>query len=45
MFPDKLVVTDDHVKHSQQKPNGGWGDVRDHELCLNFVKPDQKLMR
>ena len=20
------------------QPNGGWGDIRDHELCLNFTK-------
>ena len=20
------------------QPNGGWGDVRDHELCMNFTK-------
>ena len=21
----------------EKKPNGGWGDRRDHELCLNFT--------
>ncbi|OQR77759.1 hypothetical protein BIW11_06863 [Tropilaelaps mercedesae] len=20
-----------------QKPNGGWGDIRDHELCMHFL--------
>lgn len=20
-------------------PNGGWGDIRDHQLCLNFTAP------
>jgi alpha-1,6-mannosyl-glycoprotein beta-1,2-N-acetylglucosaminyltransferase len=22
------------------KPNGGWGDLRDHQLCLSFLQPD-----
>ena len=45
LFPDNVNVIDDQSKHNTQKPNGGWGDVRDHELCLNFVNPDGKLLR
>lgn len=25
------------------QPNGGWGDVRDHHLCLNFTVPSQPI--
>lgn len=45
LFNKNVIVLDDLSKHNAQKPNGGWGDVRDHELCLNFVKADPKLMR
>jgi len=39
LFPDKLqfVVTTLRKKMKEKKPNGGWGDKRDHELCLNFT--------
>jgi len=36
LFPDSLQVSE--VSRRMLKPakeNGGWGDVRDHELCMN----------
>ncbi|XP_013403125.1 alpha-1,6-mannosyl-glycoprotein 2-beta-N-acetylglucosaminyltransferase isoform X2 [Lingula anatina] len=39
LFPDKLQVS--HVinkKSKSPKGNGGWGDIRDHELCLSFLE-------
>lgn len=38
LFPEKLEVTYTAVKKKVlRKGNGGWGDVRDHELCLRIV--------
>jgi len=39
LFPKKLSVTRTNLKKKikLKKPNGGWGDKRDHELCLNFT--------
>lgn len=39
LFPSSLVLkisTADSPNLGQ--PNGGWGDIRDHKLCLQFVK-------
>lgn len=38
LFPDKLEVTYAPIKKKVlHKGNGGWGDIRDHELCLRIV--------
>jgi len=39
MFPESLqfVKTTLRKKLKEKKPNGGWGDKRDHNLCLNFT--------
>lgn len=38
LFPEKLEVTYAPVKKKVlRKGNGGWGDIRDHELCLRIV--------
>ncbi|XP_026816319.1 alpha-1,6-mannosyl-glycoprotein 2-beta-N-acetylglucosaminyltransferase isoform X1 [Rhopalosiphum maidis] len=38
LFPEKLEVTYAPIKKKVlRKGNGGWGDVRDHELCLRMV--------
>lgn len=38
LFPDKLEIMYAAVKKKVlRKGNGGWGDVRDHELCLRMV--------
>ncbi|XP_026677949.1 alpha-1,6-mannosyl-glycoprotein 2-beta-N-acetylglucosaminyltransferase [Diaphorina citri] len=37
-YPDHLSVTYSAVKKKPlKKGNGGWGDVRDHELCMNIT--------
>lgn len=37
LYPDNLVVEDLKAKKLKlKKGNGGWGDLRDHELCLSF---------
>ena len=38
LFPENLFVDQLKVKKIKlKKGNGGWGDPRDHELCLSFV--------
>ncbi|VVC24498.1 Hypothetical protein CINCED_3A011678 [Cinara cedri] len=38
LYPDKLEVTYAPIKKKVlRKGNGGWGDVRDHELCMRMV--------
>ncbi|XP_014668548.1 PREDICTED: alpha-1,6-mannosyl-glycoprotein 2-beta-N-acetylglucosaminyltransferase-like [Priapulus caudatus] len=37
LFPDSIVLTNNPVRKLRKlKPNGGWGDPRDHQLCLNY---------
>lgn len=36
LFPDEMhVVVSTKRTLKASKENGGWGDARDHELCLN----------
>jgi len=39
LFPPSLqyTVTGLRKKLKEKKPNGGWGDHRDHQLCINFT--------
>lgn len=38
LYPDSLEVQGYPRSPSKMpKPNGGWGDKRDHELCLHFA--------
>ncbi|XP_031561260.1 alpha-1,6-mannosyl-glycoprotein 2-beta-N-acetylglucosaminyltransferase-like [Actinia tenebrosa] len=37
-FPASLKVEHKFGEVSSSQPNGGWGDTRDHDLCLSFVK-------
>lgn len=38
LFPEMLVFEGADPTGSQvPKPNGGWGDTRDHELCMSFL--------
>ncbi|XP_074602354.1 alpha-1,6-mannosyl-glycoprotein 2-beta-N-acetylglucosaminyltransferase [Brevipalpus obovatus] len=38
LFPSQLKIsTSQKKKFKMPKLNGGWGDVRDHALCLNFT--------
>ncbi|XP_014248655.1 alpha-1,6-mannosyl-glycoprotein 2-beta-N-acetylglucosaminyltransferase isoform X2 [Cimex lectularius] len=41
LFPSHLTVTFTTVskKNKLRKGNGGWGDVRDHQLCMNMTLP------
>jgi len=39
LFPNVLAVGgQSKFKLRDPKPNGGWGDIRDRELCLSFAK-------
>jgi len=39
LFPDRLRYEPRTGKKIKlKKGNGGWGDVRDHQLCLNFTQ-------
>lgn len=38
LFPETLVFEGADPAGSQvPKPNGGWGDIRDHKLCASFL--------
>ena len=38
LFPEKLAVKKSSKKvFKMPKKNGGWGDSRDHKLCLQHV--------
>ena len=39
LYPNSLVLdgTSIHNRQRTMKPFGGWGDPRDHQLCLSFV--------
>ena len=38
LFPQQLYVAGNiGAPKRLPKQNGGWGDIRDHELCLSFV--------
>lgn len=39
LFPDKLILTFSTTlkKTKLRKGNGGWGDKRDHKLCLGMT--------
>ncbi|KAE9554601.1 hypothetical protein FO519_002161 [Halicephalobus sp. NKZ332] len=40
LFPQKLVVSEISSRMLKaSKPNGGWGDIRDQELCLSNAFP------
>nr|CAD7399341.1 unnamed protein product [Timema cristinae] len=34
-----LTVTNINKKQKLRKGNGGWGDIRDHQLCVNMTRP------
>ena len=42
LFPDTLSKTPmtRSLYRKMSKPNGGWGDVRDHTLCMAYGKSD-----
>ncbi|XP_056301362.1 alpha-1,6-mannosyl-glycoprotein 2-beta-N-acetylglucosaminyltransferase [Danio aesculapii] len=38
LFPPILTLTDHGpVEHQPHMKNGGWGDIRDHTLCVNYA--------
>ncbi|XP_046489515.1 alpha-1,6-mannosyl-glycoprotein 2-beta-N-acetylglucosaminyltransferase isoform X3 [Neodiprion pinetum] len=46
LFPSQLTLTNAAVakKTKLRKGNGGWGDIRDHQLCLNItLNPELRL--
>ncbi|XP_023325761.1 alpha-1,6-mannosyl-glycoprotein 2-beta-N-acetylglucosaminyltransferase isoform X2 [Eurytemora carolleeae] len=45
LFPDRLTIVESAVKKKVKlkKGNGGWGDKRDHSLCLNMTLGYQDL--
>jgi len=46
LFPSQLTLTiaGTAKKTKLRKGNGGWGDVRDHQLCWNMtISPDLDL--
>jgi len=45
LFPERLqfTLTALRKKIKEKKPNGGWGDKRDHELCMKFTLANDKV--
>ncbi|XP_033633309.1 alpha-1,6-mannosyl-glycoprotein 2-beta-N-acetylglucosaminyltransferase-like [Asterias rubens] len=45
LFPETLTKTPmtRALYRKMSKPNGGWGDVRDHALCMAYGKADSTL--
>lgn len=41
LFPPALVVNGyPNVPRRTPKANGGWGDIRDHQLCISFLSSE-----
>uniref|UniRef100_A0A1A8EY70 Uncharacterized protein n=2 Tax=Nothobranchius korthausae TaxID=1143690 RepID=A0A1A8EY70_9TELE len=39
LFPQSLVLSgSEPAEHRAHMKNGGWGDIRDHALCINYSK-------
>ena len=37
LYPNMVSVAgDSRLKLRDPKPNGGWGDIRDHNLCKKY---------
>lgn len=47
LYPFSLNITVDKVStiNKPRVANGGWGDERDHKLCLNFVRSPNQLQQ
>ncbi|GFN75696.1 alpha-1,6-mannosyl-glycoprotein 2-beta-n-acetylglucosaminyltransferase [Plakobranchus ocellatus] len=47
LYPNMVTVAgDSRIKLRDPKPNGGWGDIRDHNLCLkHFSNATDKYIR
>ena len=44
LFPQLISVASfPYTPDRVPRPNGGWGDVRDHRLCLNFTASNMHL--
>ena len=41
-FRLQFTLTALRKKIKEKKPNGGWGDKRDHELCMKFTLANDK---
>nr|CAD7195727.1 unnamed protein product [Timema douglasi] len=39
-----LTVTNINKKQKLRKGNGGWGDLRDHQLCINMTRPGRTTL-
>lgn len=41
LYPENLAVGGyPRPPARMPKPNGGWGDLRDHQLCMSFLLPE-----
>lgn len=39
LFPSSMsILSYPRMLNRVPKANGGWGDVRDHQLCLSFIE-------
>uniref|UniRef100_A0A0B7A5M6 Uncharacterized protein n=1 Tax=Arion vulgaris TaxID=1028688 RepID=A0A0B7A5M6_9EUPU len=37
LYPDVMSIAgESRIKLRDPKPNGGWGDIRDHKLCKHY---------
>lgn len=44
LYPESLVinVAEPWIQGGVSQPNGGWGDIRDHEMCMKFTESTEK---
>ena len=36
LFPPNIIIKEVRVTLKAPKPNGGWGDKRDHQFCMHM---------
>ena len=44
MFVSKINLKESNIKASTPRLNGGWGDTRDQQLCLSFLRSSNNLL-
>ena len=47
LFPENVELSPKTrpIRSKDPKPNGGWGDVRDHALCMTYGQPGRLWLR
>lgn len=43
LYPQKIDVTEKKAEYWFSVGNGGWGDKRDHKLCMDMIVQRHKI--